>query len=349
MRDISKAWVVRDVSAKRAAPLLAGCLLWLASALGASAQTFNGALPLGTVTMDGPTSCPAGAATGTKCKQITVSCPGLPDLDATLGVAIPTAPLVGTIILLAGGPGNSFFDESFPNVYLGDGFNVVQIAWVHDWADANGAGVKSAACRPATVFDYVFRVVHHSSRSIGFCGQGISGGGGALGYALSHYGLSDEFDYVVIGSGPGVSRMDYGCDPPSYTGPPLNLCPLVNDAPYAYAAGDDSKVNTWEGTTTCGASKPLKGDVRRWVADSMVSPGAVYNYPETAVSWFFCVTDPGQDTGQGDFLIQQVVPKNDPADVNCYSGGCSGEGVWKDPNAFHLAVTEMLSQCQANH
>ena len=307
-------------------------------------------------------SCPTGAATGANCKEITVSCPGLPGepdlppLKATLGVATPTAPLVGTIILHAGGPGTSFLNAGFADDYLADGFNVVQIAWATDWASADGEGVKSAACRPATVFDYVFRVVQGSSRSIGFCGQGISGGGAALGYSVAHYGLSDEFDYVVIAAGPGVSRMDYGCDPSLYTGPPLNLCPLLTDAPYAYTAGTANKVNTWEGTTTCGTSNPPEGNIELWAAGSLVSSGGNYTYPQTAVRWFFCVTHPNESTGQGEFLIQQVVPRNgnDPPDVNCYSGSsgpdsCSGEGVWQDQNAFNLTLTKMLSLCQPNH
>lgn len=315
----------------------------------ASADLAGGPLPLGAIKVLGPTSCPTGAATGANCKQITVSCPGLPDLNATLGVAAPTVSAIGTIVLHAGGQGTMFFDEGFPNIYLGDGFNVVQIAWASDWSNANGAGVKSAACRPATVFDYAFRVAQHASRSTGFCGQGLSGGGGALGYALAHYGLSDEFDYVVIGSGPGVSRMDYGCDPPLYTGPPLNLCPLLTDAPFSYNAGTAAKVNTWENTSTCGTPHPSQTDIDRWAGDSIVSAGANYKYPQTAVSWFFCVTHPSTDTGEGGFLAERVVPKNDPSDINCYSGACNGEGVWQDPTAFNLAASEMLSQCQPNH
>jgi hypothetical protein len=257
--------------------------------------------------------------------------------------------LVGTIVLHAGGPGINFLDSGFPDTYLAAGFNVAQIAWASDWANANGAGVKSAACRPATVFDYVFRVVQGSSQSIGFCGQGASGGGAALGYSLAHYGLSSEFDYVVIAAGPSVSRMDYGCDPPLYTGPPRNLCPLLTDAPFAYSPSTANKVNGWEATTTCGKPNPLRGEIGRWADDSLVSSGANYEYPQTAMSWFFCVTQPNESTGQGSFLIDQVVPKNAPPDVNCYSGACQGEGVWQDPNAFKLTVSEMLAQCQANH
>lgn len=309
-----------------------------------------GALPLGSVTVVGQTSCPVGAANGAKCEEITVACPGLPDLNATLGVAKPTGASIGTVVLHAGGPGTAFLNSGFPNDYLGDGFNVVQIAWASDWAAANGAGVRSAACRPATVFNFAFQTVHHSSKSKGFCGQGISGGGAALGYSLADYGLAGDFDYVVIASGPGVSRMDYGCDPPLYQGPPRNLCSLLPDAPFTYSQGDANKVNMWEGTTTCGTANPSSADIARWAQDSVFSAGADYVYPKTAMSWFFCVTTPvSETTGEGSFLIQQVVPKNSPPDVNCYSGTCKGEGVWQDPNAFDATVSEMVSQCVANH
>src|SRR5438552_1167340 len=70
-----------------------------------------------------------------------------------------------------------------------------------------------------------------------FLRAGTSGGGAAIGFALAQYGLSDYFDYIVIGAGPGVARLDYGCDKSLYTGPPLNLCPLLTNAPYAFTSG----------------------------------------------------------------------------------------------------------------
>jgi len=305
-------------------------------------------LATGTVTVLGPTSCPENAAQGAGCKQVRVSCAGLPDLDATLGVASPSGAANGTIILLSGGPGTTFFNAGFADTYVGDGFNVVQLAWASDWASADGAGVKSAACRPASIFKYAFNVVQRRSRTTGFCGQGISGGGAALAYALSAYGMSNYFDYVVLGASPGVSRMDYGCDPSLYTGGPRNLCPLLTSAPFAYPVG--RKVDGWEGTTTCAKPNPLQSDIDRWTADSIVSAGATYNYPSTAMSWFYCVT-PGtvnQSTGQASFLIDQVIPMN-ALDVNCYSGACQGEAVWKDPTAFDTTVSQMLGLCVPNH
>jgi hypothetical protein len=174
---------------------------------------------LGRVTILGPASCPAGMTQGAACTSISVSCPKVPDLTAILSEAFPTVTAKGTIILMNGGGGTAFFNSGFPNTYLADGFRVVQLAWTSDWEDAGGVGLKSASCRNATVFRYLFYTVQAADRKSGFCAQGTSGGGAAIGYSLAQYQLSDFFDYVVIGAGPGVARLDYGCDKALYTGP----------------------------------------------------------------------------------------------------------------------------------
>lgn len=312
-------------------------------------------LQTGQVTSLGPTACPSGAASGASCKSIRVSCTvlgnTLPDLDATLGVAFPSGSVNGTIILLNGGPGTTFLNSGFADDYVADGFQVVQLAWASDWASANGLGVKSAACRPATVFKYVFQTVQKASRTTGFCGQGISGGGAQLADSLAQYGLSDFFDYVVIAAGPGVSRMDYGCDPPLYTGPQRDLCPLLTNAPFTYSSQTASNVNGWEGTTTRGDPNPLPGDIDRWKADSVVTAGASFSYPNTGMSWFFCVnpSNLNESTGQGSFLIGDVDPKNNPPDVNCYNKVCQLEAVWENSAAFKATEQDILTQCVANH
>jgi len=268
-------------------------------------------LQLGRVTVLGPAACPAGATQGAACTSVNVSCPKLPDLTATLSEAFPAGTAKGTIILVNGGGGTTFFNSGFANTYRNDGFRVVQLAWTSDWEDAGGVGLKSASCRGATIFRYMFYTVQGADRTSGFCAQGTSGGGAAIAYALAQYRLSDYFDYVVIGAGPGVARMDYGCDRALYTGPALNLCPLLTNAPYAFTSG--VKVDPWENTTTCAVKQPLQSDIDKWAADSLVTTGANYLYPKTAMSWFFCVTPPvNNSTGEGKFLIDQVLPKNTP-------------------------------------
>jgi hypothetical protein len=303
---------------------------------------------LGTVTVVGKATCLSGVTQGATCRTINVSCPGLSDLTAILSQALPKVTARGTIILLSGGGGTGFLNSGFANRYLIDGFRVVQLAWTTDWEDTSGVGLTSASCRGATVFKYVFDNIQNADRSTGFCAQGSSGGGGAIAYSLAQYGLADYFDYVVIAAGPGVARLDYGCDKSLYTGAPLNLCSQLTNAPFAFTSG--GKVNGWENTTTCSARNPLQSDIDKWAADSIVTTGGNYTYPKTSMSWFMCVTPPvNNSTGEGKFLIDSVVPKNSPPDVNCYTGVCQGEAVWQDTNAFNKTHAEMLQKCVGNH
>jgi hypothetical protein len=305
-------------------------------------------LHLGTVTVLGPATCPGGATKGATCTSINVACSGIPDLTAILAEALPAGTARGTIILHSGSGGTSFLNSGFGSAYLSDGFRVVQLAWTTDWEDTAGVGLKSASCRGATVFKYLFDNVQNKDRTTGFCAQGTSGGGAAIAYSLAQYGMANFFDYVVIAAGPGVARMDYGCDKALYTGPPLDLCSENTNAPYTYFSG--GKVNSWENTTSCDAKSPLSSDIKRWAADSIVTTGANFTYPKTAMSWYFCATPPvNNSTGEGKFLIDRVAPKNNPPDVSCYSGVCQGEAVWQDPNAFNATQNEMIAQCVPNH
>ena len=231
-----------------------------------SPEADRNALSLGTVIVLGPATCLSGSTKGAACTSISVSCPGVPDLTATLSEAFPTGTVTGTIILLSGGDGTAFFNSGFANAYLADGFRVVQLGWITEWEDTGGVGLKSAACRGATVFKYVFDNVQGGDRTTGFCAQGTSGGGAAITYALAQHGLSNYFDYVVIAAGPGVARMDYGCDKSLYTGPALDVCSLITSAPFTYFPG--AKVNLWENTNTCNTKSPPQADINKWAADS---------------------------------------------------------------------------------
>ena len=304
-------------------------------------------LPLGRVTVLGEVKCPLGATTGATCTSISVSCPGLPDLKGTLSETSPTGTARGTVVLANGGGGTTFFNAGFASAYINEGFRVAQFLWTTDWEDTGGIGLKSAACRGATIFRYFFYTFHHADLTTGFCAQGTSGGGGAIGYSLAQYGMSNYFDYLLLSGGPGVSRMDYGCDTSLYTGGTLNLCPLLTDARYDYPGG--KQINGWENTTSCKSSQPLQTDIDKWAADSIVTSSGNYNYPKTGMSWYFCVTPPANNsTGQGKFLIDQVHPRNVP-DVSCYSGVCTSESVWQDKTAFNAMVVEMTAQCVPNH
>jgi hypothetical protein len=303
----------------------------------------------GTVTVNGSAACVAGAATAAACTSLTVACSGIPNVNAILAISRPSGTPKGTIVFTSGGAGSVFLPSGADD-YVGDGFLVVQVAWATDWADS-GVGLTAAACRPATLFEYIFKTYQESSRSTGFCGQGSSGGGAQLMYSMTQYGLGDYFDHLVIAAGPATARLDYGCDSSLHPGAPPNLCPLLTDAPFKYSTQVQGFVNRWEGTSTCGNSNPPATDVSKWAADSTVTSNAQYSYPNTTISWFFCV-NPGtvnESTGQGSFLIDAVNPKNGPPSVSCYSGGCTGEQVWANASALTDTESNMVDECVPNH
>jgi hypothetical protein len=318
---------------------------------------------LGTLTVTAPTvTCTGNPGTGATCMTVSVSCPGSPDIVATIAVVEPTGTPKGTIVAHAGGSGTGYFNggeegKGFAAAYAGQGFRFVEIAWASDWASGVGS-IKTAACRPATAFHWMFENIHGGSKTAGFCGTGTSGGSAALSYSLTAYGLDSDWDYMVLGAGPAPARIDYGCDPTLYSGAPRNLCPQLTDAPYAYSPGVAKIAAGWEGTASCGTTPDAGGtspaDIAKWTADSVAAPGADFDYPQTGLSWWFCLTTPNETTGQGSFLIDQVHPQGGTPDVHCYGGAtspsvCQNEYVFEDPDAFSAAVDEMTTKCVPNH
>jgi hypothetical protein len=313
-------------------------------------------LPLGTLTVtDSGVQCLGGAGVGASCMNVKVSCPGLPDLFGMIAVAEPTGSARGTIVTHTGGSGVGFFaagaaGKGTEQALTKAGYRFVQLSWDTDWASTGD--IKKAACRPATVFQWVFDNVHGGSRSTGFCGIGSSGGTAALSYSLAAYGMKGSFDYAMLLAGPTPARIDYGCDPSSYTGGPRSLCPLLTNAPWMYTPGVQSIADGWTGTHTCGGAAGA-GDIAAWQADQLLSAGDDFDYPQTGLSFWYCVSTPNESTGQATFFIDQVHPRNVP-DVNCYAGpvdagGCENEYVLQDSAAFAAAMSEMEASCVPHH
>jgi hypothetical protein len=313
-------------------------------------------LPLGTLTVtDSGVPCLGGAGAGATCMNVRVSCPGLPDLSGMIAVAEPSGTAQGTIVTHTGGSGVGFFaagpaGKGTEQALTKAGYRFVQLSWDTDWASTGD--IKQAACRPATVFQWVFANIQGASRSTGFCGIGSSGGAAALSYSLAAYGLKGSFDYVMLLAGPTPSRIDYGCDPSSYTGGARNLCPLLTNAPWMYSPGVQTIADGWTGTHTCGGAAGAS-DIAAWQADQLLSAGDDFDYPQTGLSFWYCVSTPNESTGQATFFIDQVHPRNVP-DVNCYAGpvdagGCENEYVLQDSAAFAAAMSEMEASCVPNH
>jgi hypothetical protein len=105
---------------------------------------------------------------------------------------------------------------------LNAGFTTVQVSFGSPFSDQtpNGwltgpGGVRRLACRYATAAQWVYQNIHNSNTSAPLCATGNSGGSGAIGYALTDYGLDSIFSMVEESSGPPMSRLDQACAPAS--------------------------------------------------------------------------------------------------------------------------------------
>jgi hypothetical protein len=255
---------------------------------------------LGTVTATSIT-CHSGGMTGATCKQLTVTCPGVANVNAYLKINTPSNPK-GTVLYGTGTDGNGLYDTLFTygktavqNVYNA-GFRTVQISWgtpfnsnqPGGWVEGPG-GVLAASCRWATVANYVYTKIQNNSTKP-MCATANSGGAGALAYVLSDY--PNNISMAEVTSGPPTARLDWGC-----------MCKQGKMATYC----GKGSLGTCFGTTDAGVwdpawtpnnycsnavkGTPPPGGSTFFLDDSVEAPGAVYNFPHTYVNVVFGGTD----------------------------------------------------------
>jgi len=287
-----------------------------------------GALALGTVSAVTQVTCPAEATNYgwvsekpngspvTICYTANVSCPNVPDLGITYGVATPSGTSNGTAIFVSpkGGtqPVGGNLANNMPYELYHANYQTIQMAWDSDWRDgATGGGYfKSAACRPATMLSY-FNTTYYQTAvnapTAGSCAVSFSGGAAALGYSLTYYGAS-FLDKAIFVSGPHYSNLIDGCVP---SAAPVSVCPSSDGV--TYPMGCNTMAETWTepGQYTGGAANELgqqigdnppcnvkshvytATDEANLTADSLVdqAPDSSFNYPQTAISAYECDDD----------------------------------------------------------
>lgn len=293
--------------------------------------------------------CPDGTPAGATCRQMLVTCPEIPDLGAQVAITEPPGPAMGTVVMLYGGGGTVYFDEGFPAAYLASDLRVVQIVFPSEWEEEPGGSVKAAACRVATLLQWAFDEPHGASRETGFCAHMHSGGSGGLGYALAHYGSEAILDYAQVDAGPVFGRIDHGCDPDA-TGLGSTMrfvCDALPEGPFVYG-GASALIDGWQNTTSCGPpyGDASAADLAQWAADSVVSPGADYDYPQTEVGFWYCANDSNEAAGQGSWFADEVLSSKS---INCVTGTCSVEPPWSDPGGFDAMVQAMGEACVPRH
>lgn len=262
---------------------------------------------LGTISGVSTISC-QGAIRGGVCQQMTVSCPGVPDVSVYLKANSPTGASLGTVTYNTGTDGNGLYESIFTfgstavqNV-LNAGFSTVQIDWgtpfnknqPDGWVLGTG-GVLATACRYATVTQWIYDNVQ-ANTSLPYCATGNSGGAGALAYALSQYNSSNILSMAEVTSGPPTGRLDWGCGcvegklaVQCGTATTLGTCFGNADAPVWDPAYDPASTPGVCTNAVNGILPP--GGLNFFLNDSAEAPGGNFNYPHTFVNVVFGGSD----------------------------------------------------------
>jgi hypothetical protein len=283
-------------------------------------------------------TCPTftGGSTGATCYQLKVSCDAIADYYAYLKVNTPTGTPAGTVILGTGTGGTSLYDND-PSFIVGTfnggdtvvesvlsaGFTTVQVSFGDPFnpptAQPNGwlqgpGGVRRVACRYATVADWVYKNIHNSNTAP-YCATGNSGGSGAIGYAVSEYGLASEFSLIEPTSGPVMTLLHQGCNVcGQYTGSNactqtsgVNLCYTASGGTGSTAGIVDLAYQASGQTTPTLCTNGVNGDnsnFTRFLSDSIeddpgISPALPIANPPTAVNILFGADDPSNAIPMG--------------------------------------------------
>jgi hypothetical protein len=178
--------------------------------------------PLGSISKATNISCPGGGIAGATCKKLTVNCDNVASISAYLKISYPAGTSAGVVQFGIGTGGSGLYESAYTsgqtavqNV-LNAGYTTVQVSFgspftssqPNGWLQGPG-GVRRLACRYATVTQWVHDNILTAAKPL--CATGNSGGGSAIGYALSEYGLSGVISMAEVTSGPPMSRIDTGC------------------------------------------------------------------------------------------------------------------------------------------
>ena len=282
--------------------LVAAVVLLLTSC--ASSQSASSG-QLGTI-KSASVACPSGGIDGGVCYALDISCPGIPDYTAYIKDIVP-ANRVGTVIFTTGGDENHLYEQfsyggtTVHNV-LDAGLEAVELTFGKPFSDApgweydvDGKGVRAAACRYATVVQWVY----NRAPGLALCATGNSAGGQMIGEGLAHYGLGDYLVFAEMTSGPPFNRVDYAC---------------INNVPAAVEYCSGSKVGMGVGVGDavsfidpaypgpwCSTSMETHSTEyeAQFLNDSVTSPDAVLSYPNTTIRFLFGGEDSTSAIRQG--------------------------------------------------
>lgn len=308
-------------------------------------------------------SCPQGYFTGMQCFQATVSCPNLANIQVTYGYENPAGTPVGTVFFHDGSGGTQPYGaglsstENYLSSYLHAGYQIVQMSWATDWeivGGSNPASIAKAACRPATLMQYIYKNVHTTGA---MCAQGQSAGSAAIAYALTWYNAATYLDKVELISGPVFGNIQEGCAVPN--APPVTICPTGQfgcvgsswqDVP-EYAGGYLAAVRSWTQNSSCqGSRRTTDPSNDTWQQMSLANGTSEmkYLYPQTAMGGWLCSNGLNNSAAQGQYYYLNFTTSTQTAGFSLTRvDNCEGaEGVepGKTPSgetAFFAIVSDM--------
>ena len=245
---------------------------------------------------------------------------------------VPTVTVANGLVILHGGAGGTTPESyALADAYFRAGYEVVQVVWADDWqmvydpfpitTPPTYGNIQAAACRPATVFNWVntnlfLTNVFNSNKQAGMCALGDSAGSAAVAYSLAYYNAGSYFDNVELLSGPVLSDIEQGCQVPN---PQQSQWPVVcgqtnyGGGQYgcqlgggptwtlspSYVAGAQTGVGKWTNDGTCNnadgtTTQTSPQSQAQWLLQSIVdqNTGATptFTYSSTGMSAWLCRT-----------------------------------------------------------
>jgi hypothetical protein len=290
---------------------------------------------LGTVSAVNSVSCSGSIKNGV-CQQMTVACPGIPNVFAYIKTNTPSGTSLGTVTYGTGTDGNGLYESIFTfgstavqNV-LNAGYTTVQISWgtpfnstqPNGWVEGP-SGVLAAACRYATVTQWIYDNIQNDDKTVPYCATANSGGSGALAYALSQYPTASILSMAEVTSGPPTGRLDWGCgckegsvNVQCGSSSSLGTCFGTADGP-VWDPAYDPTASTGLCTAAVKGTLP-PGGVNFFLGDSVEAPGAAYNLSKTHVNLVFGDADNSSAIPIGQDWFNNITSTKSQA---CVSGG----------------------------
>jgi hypothetical protein len=280
-------------------------------------------------------------ATVNGCSQVINGQTVTPDpWTVTIGYMNPVGVISGLtsakgLIILHGGDGGTMPESnSLADAYFRAGYEIVQVVWDNAWeyAYANMTGktgnIQVAACRPATVFNWVYNNFFLNApnflNTAGMCALGDSAGSAAIAYSLAYYGADSYLDHVELLSGPVLSDLRAGCGVGTGfgTNDPVTVCSSGSACQLGgggtwtltpnFVSGTQTTLNNWTNEPASCAGNTTTGDPSNtdWLRESILDQPSVSNGPAPKFAY--------TNTSMSAWLCRSVV---DHTGVNCASIG----------------------------